>query len=386
MKQYHRVYAEINIDNIKSNLKAIKEYVGLDKEIMAVIKADGYGHGAVPIARQLYKAGICSIGVATLQEAIALRKINIDIPIIVLGYFPKEECEDLIRYTIIPTVFKFSTAKNISDTAVKLGKVAKIHIKIDTGMTRLGFMPKKDSIEEIAKINLLPNIEIEGIFTHFAQADSEDKTYTNNQIAIFKQFILNLEKRGINILKIHACNSAGIINYKEAHFNMVRAGIALYGLYPSKNMENSQLHLKPSLSLKSNIIYLKEVEKGVAISYDSTYITSCRCKIATIPVGYGDGYPRSLSSKGRVIIRGQYAPIVGRICMDQFMVDVTHIKDVSEGDEVVLIGNQGENAISVEEVADIDGTINYEIVCQLGKRIPRVYYQDNEIVDTVDYF
>lgn len=385
MKQYHRVYAEINIDNIDSNLKAIREYVGYDKEIMAVIKADGYGHGAIPIARHLYKAGICSIGVATLQEAISLRKMNINIPIIVLGYVPKEECEDLVLHEIIPTVFKYSAAKEISDTAVRLGELANIHIKIDTGMNRLGFFPNEDSLKEIEKISLLPNIKIEGIFTHFAQADSEDRTYTNYQINIFKDFLLRLKEIGINIPKLHACNSSGIINYKEAHFNMVRAGIALYGLYPAKAMEK-QVNLKPSLSLKSNIIYLKDVEKGAAISYDSTYITSGKCKVATIPVGYGDGYPRSLSSRGRVLIKGEYAPIIGKICMDQFMVDVTKIQDVCEGDEVVLIGSQGNNSITVEEIARLDNTINYEIVCQLGKRIPRVYYKKNKIIDTVDYF
>jgi len=386
MKQYHRVFAEINIDNIENNLKAIKDYVGHDKEVMVVIKADGYGHGAIPIARHLYEAGINSIGVATINEAIALRKYGIDIPIVVLGYSPEEEYDSLVNYDIIQTVYKYSMAKGISEVATQLGKNAKIHIKIDTGMTRLGFYPNDETVDTLVQMYDLPNMEIEGIFTHFAQADDKDQRFTILQIEIFNEFIEKLKNRGITIPKVHASNSAGLIGYKEAHYDIVRAGIALYGLYPSDQMNTSVIHLKPSLSLKSNIIFLKDVESGVPISYGGTYTTTRRCKIATIPVGYGDGYPRSLSSKGRVLIRGQYAPIVGRICMDQFMVDVTHIDGVCEGDEAVLIGSQGDNRVSVEEIADIDGTINYEIVCQLGKRIPRVYYKKGKVVNTVDYF
>lgn len=386
MNQYHRVFAEINIDYIEENLKAIKDYVGHDKEVMVIIKADGYGHGAIPIARYLYEIGINSIGVATLNEAIALRKYGIDIPIVVLGYSPEEEYESLVNYDIIQTVYKYSMAKGISDFALKAGKNAKIHIKIDTGMTRLGFYPDDKTVGALVEMHELPNLEIEGIFTHFAQADDSDNRFTNEQIKIFNNFIDKLKARGLEVPKIHASNSAGLIAYKDAHYDIVRAGIALYGLYPSDQMDTSLLSLKPSLSLKSNIIFLKDVESGVPISYGGTYITTERCKIATIPVGYGDGYPRSLSSKGRVLIRGQYAPIVGRICMDQFMVDVTHIEGVSEGDEAVLIGNQGDNKVTVEEIAAIDGTINYEIVCQLGKRIPRVYYKNGKVVNTVDYF
>lgn len=386
MKQYHRVFAEINIDYIEDNLKAIKEYVGYDKEVMVVIKADGYGHGAIPIAKYLFEAGINSIGVATINEAIALRKDGIDIPIVILGYSPEEEYSSLIEFDIIQTVYKYSMVKGISDVASKLGKNAKIHIKIDTGMTRLGFYPNDETIELLVEMCKLPNLDIEGIFTHFAKADEADRSYTLEQIKTFNTFIDKLEKKGIQISKIHASNSAGLMGYKEAHYNIVRAGIALYGLYPSDQMDQSVITLKPSLSLKSNIIFLKDVESGVAVSYGGTYITKERCKIATIPVGYGDGYPRSLSSKGRVLIRGQYAPIIGRICMDQFMVDVTQIEGVSEGDEAVLIGSQGDKNIPVEEIAAIDGTINYEIVCQLGKRIPRVYFKDGKVVNTVDYF
>ncbi len=386
MKTYHRVFAEINIDEIEENLKQIKAYVGYDKEIMVIIKADAYGHGAIPIARHLYEAGINSIGVATLNEAIALRKYNIDIPIVILGYSPEQEYDRLVKYDIIQTVYKTSIARGISQTAKTLDKKVKIHIKIDTGMTRLGFYPDKESVKSIIEISKLPNIEIDGIFTHFARADEENSEFTLQQIDKFNNFIELLKAEGLKIPKLHTANSAGMLRYKEAHFDIVRVGIALYGLYPSKEMEKSTVTLKPSLSLKSNIIFLKDVKANTAISYGGSYITEKDCKIATIPVGYGDGYPRSLSSKGRVLIRGEYAPIVGRICMDQFMVDVTHIENVSEGDEAVLIGQQGDNRITVEEIAELDGTINYEIVCQLGKRIPRVYYKKGIVVSTVDYF
>lgn len=386
MKTYHRVFAEIDIDDIEENLKEIKAYIGNDKEIMVIIKADAYGHGAIPIARHLYEAGINSIGVATLNEAIALRKYNIDIPIVILGYSPEEEYDRLVKYDIIQTVYKTSIARGISQAAKTMDKKVKIHIKIDTGMTRLGFYPDTESVKSIIEISKLPNIEIDGIFTHFARADEESREFTLQQIEKFNNFIEMLKEEGLKIPKLHTANSAGMLGYKEAHYDIVRVGIALYGLYPSKEMEKSNVKLKPSLSLKSNIIFLKQVKAGTAVSYGGSFVTQNDCKIATIPVGYGDGYPRSLSSKGRVLIRGEYAPIVGRICMDQFMVDVTHIENVSEGDEAVLIGKQGDNSITVEEVAELDGTINYEIVCQLGKRIPRVYYKKGIVVSTVDYF
>ncbi len=386
MKQYHRVHAEINIDYIEQNLHAIKQYVGTDKEVMLVIKADGYGHGAIPIARQLYEAGIDYIGVATLQEAVALRKYGIDIPIMILGFTHEDEYPILIEHNIIQTVYRYEMAVKLSQVAVEMGRTATIHIKIDTGMTRLGFYPTDESVELIKRMHGLPGLKIEGLFTHFAQSDTHDRAYTQLQLDRFNELNRKLEAAGIFIPKKHASNSGGVINYPDAHFNMVRAGIILYGLYPSDDVDQSLLKIKPSLSLLSNVIFVKEVAAGVPISYGGTYVTDCARRIATIPVGYGDGYPRSLSSKGRVLIHGQYAPIVGRVCMDQFMVDVTHIPDVIEGDEAVLIGAQGSNCVTVEEIAQLDGTINYEIVCQLGKRIPRVYFKNGEVVYTVDYF
>jgi alanine racemase len=277
-------------------------------------------------------------------------------------------------------------AKGISEKAVEMKKRAKIHIKVDTGMGRIGFALTEDSIKEVLAISQLPNIEVEGIFTHFSKADEVDKTYTYEQISKFDEFVKKLELKGLHIKYKHAANSAGIIEYSEAHYNIVRAGIALYGLYPSQEVSTNKIKLKPALSLISQVIFTKTVEKGTKISYGGIYTTKERSVIATVPVGYGDGFPRALSSKGRVLIRGQYAKIVGRVCMDQFMVDVTHIEGVCEGDEAVLIGKQGDNQITVEEIADIAGTINYEIVCQLGKRIPRVYYKDDEYMYATDYY
>lgn len=386
MEYYRRVYTEINLDAIKHNIIEIQKLLKGKSKVMPIIKADGYGHGAVPIAKFLQEEDIDKFGVATIEEAVALRKNNIHKPLLVLGYTPNNQVIDLVKYDLIQTVFKYSMAEAISKMAKECNKNVKIHLKIDTGMGRIGFLPNKESIELIKNIYNLPNIEIEGIFTHFSKADEVDKTYTKHQLSVFNKFVRDLEEVGVCIPIKHAANSAGIIDVEEAHFDLVRLGIATYGLYPSDDVNKRIISLKPALSLISHIIYIKEVEKGTYISYGGTYKTKDRAKIATIPVGYGDGYDRGLSSKGRVLIRGQYAPIVGRVCMDQFMVDVTNIKGVADDDEVVLIGKQGEKNITVDEIASLIGTINYEVVCQLGKRIPRVYKQNSKCIYTVDYF
>ncbi|MFP4697927.1 MAG: alanine racemase [Eubacteriales bacterium] len=386
MDKYYRVYAQIDLDAIAYNLKEIVRIKDANAEVMALIKADGYGHGAIPISRTLVENGVDRLGVAVIEEGIALRKSGVDIPILVLGYTPEHQIEQLINYNLTQAVFKINMVNEIGKIAKRLNKKAKIHIKIDTGMGRLGFFPKDETIEIIKYILSIPNVEVEGIFTHFAKADEKDKTYTYNQLEIFNKFIDKLKKQKINIPIKHAANSAGLIEVKEGHFQLVRAGISIYGLYPSDDIDFNKIELKPALSLKSHIIFLKEVEKGTSISYGGTYITSRKSRIATIPVGYGDGYPRALSSKGRVLIRGQYAPIIGRICMDQFMVDVSNISNVEDGDEVVLIGKQGDNIITVDEIAELTNTINYEIICGLGKRIPRTYLKNNKLIESVDYF
>ncbi|TCT15326.1 alanine racemase [Natranaerovirga pectinivora] len=385
MDKYYRVFAHIDMDSIIHNLKEIISIKDKSTELMAIIKADGYGHGAVPISKVLVENGVDRLGVAVIEEGISLRKSGITAPILVLGYTPEYQILQLLKYDLIQTVFKREMAEAISKTAIEHSLIAKIHIKLDTGMGRIGFYPNEETLEIIRYINSLPNLEIEGIFTHFSTADEKDKTFTINQVDLFNGFISRLEQFDINIPIKHACNSAGLIDVKEAHYQLIRAGISIYGLFPSMDVQRN-VKLKPALSLKSHVIYLKELEIGKPVSYGCTYITDKLTKVATIPVGYGDGYPRALSSIGRVLIQGQYAPIIGRVCMDQFMVDVTHIDNVKDGDEVVLIGTQGENTITVEEIAELTNTINYEIICGLGKRIPRVYTSKSNLIHTIDYF
>ncbi|TCK92882.1 alanine racemase [Natranaerovirga hydrolytica] len=385
MEKYYRVYAQVDMDSIVHNLKEINKIKDSKSELMAIIKADGYGHGAIPVSKVLLNNGADRLGVALAEEGIALRKNNIKAPILILGFTPENQILELLKYDLTQTVFKIEMAEMLSKMAKRHSLTAKIHIKVDTGMGRIGFEPDDESIKAIKHIKSLPNLEIEGIFTHFSRADEIDPQYTDQQIYQFENFINTLEDDGIKIPIKHASNSAGLLKFKNAHYELTRVGIAVYGLYPSKDLNNT-IHLKPSLSLKSHIIFLKKVKGGTPISYGGTYIASQDSVIATIPVGYGDGYPRALSSKGRVLINGEHAPIVGRICMDQLMVDVTHIKGVQDGDEVVLIGTQKNAQITVDEIAHLTDTINYEILCGLGKRIPRVYTSKNHMIQSVDYF
>lgn len=379
MNQYYRVHAVIDLDAVCHNINEVKRVIGPGVKVMPVIKADGYGHGAVPIAKELNKIGVDAFAVAILEEGITLRNHGIKQPIVILGYTSEYQYSSLIQYEIEPTVFCYEMAESLSKIASTLGKDAKVHIKLDTGMNRIGFKPTKESLEIVKKIARLPNIRIEGIFTHFACADEADKTSARKQKAKYDQFISWLLEEGIDIPVKHVSNSACIIDMENWRMDMVRSGIITYGLYPSEEVAKDVLDLKPAMKLKTHIVHIKEVEAGEGISYNHTFITERKTKIATIPVGYADGYPRALSSKGRVLIRGQYAPIIGRICMDQFMVDVTDIEGVSVMDDVTLIGADGNNEIFVEEIADISRTINYEIVCGISKRVPRVYIRNGEI-------
>ena len=384
MKQYLRAYAEINLDAIQHNILKVKERVGKDVKVMAVIKADGYGHGADAVAQSLNKIGIDAFAVAIIEEGIALRKKGIQSPILILGYTSPYQYGELVQYELTQTVFRYEMAEKISEFAKLLGKTAKIHIKVDTGMSRIGFKDNEESVEIIKKIKELPNIEIEGIFTHFACADETDKTSAYHQFERYMNFVERLEEEGVVIPIKHVSNSAAIIDFEDTRLNMVRSGIMTYGLYPSDEVDHNKIILEPALSFKSHIIYIKEVEAGVGVSYGSTYVTKKKTKIATIPVGYADGYPRALSSKGRVLIRGQYAPIIGRICMDQFMVDVTDIEGVQELDSVTLVGCDGENKITAEEVSK-EHSFNYEFICGLSKRVPRVYIENGRQTRMVDY-
>ena len=377
MEYYDRAWAEIDLDAVCFNIESIKTCISKNTKIIAVIKADGYGHGAVQIANLLEKEQqVWGYAVATVEEAYVLRNKHIKKPILILGYTFPYSYERLIEDEIRPTVFMIETAKALSEEAIKKGKTCKIHIKIDTGMTRIGICPDEAGIVLIRQISELPGIEIEGIFTHFATADEADKTKTYNQLKIFQEYIKQVEETlELHIAIKHCSNSAGIIQIPGANMDAVRAGIILYGLWPSAEVkEDSRIQLKPVLSLKSRIVYVRMVPKGQEISYGGTFTTIRDTRVATVCLGYGDGYPRSLSNVGHVLIQGQKAPILGRICMDQFMVDVTDIDALIQvGDEVTLIGTDGTEHITMEDLDALSGRFNYELACDLGSRIPRIY-------------
>lgn len=383
---FKRVTAKVDLDAIISNYNTIKENLPKNTKIMGIIKADAYGHGALPIARQLEQLQIDMFGVATIQEAVSLRKNGIQSPMLILGYTAEEDYSALIEYDLMQTVYEKEMAFRLNDIAKQIGRKAKIHIKVDTGMGRLGFDTDSASVAAVKQIAELSHLQVDGIFTHFSKADEEDETYTQKQIADFRHFIGKLEESGIKVTHIHASNSAGIINHENAVFNMVRAGIILYGSYPSDYHANRNFHLKPALSVCAKVIFLKTVPAGHFISYGGTYRTNRETKIATISIGYADGYSRLLSNQGRVLIRGQYAKVIGRICMDQCMVDVSQIKEIQIGDEVVLFGEQNGKSICIEEVAELSNTINYEVMCLIGKRVPREYYKSGKYQFEIDYF
>ncbi|MBQ7654062.1 MAG: alanine racemase [Clostridia bacterium] len=366
-----RVYAEIDLGNLVDNLKSVKERT--KTEVMAVIKTDAYGHGAVKCAKALCENGFSNFAVATAEEADELRKYRIPGRILILGYVFPEDYPELLKNDICLTVFDFETAKEIDMAAKKISKKAAIHLKIDTGMGRIGFLPNKDSFDDIMKISKLENIEIEGIFTHFACADMTDKSFTEKQRDIFETFVAELENNGVKIPIKHDCNSAGAMDFDGGFLDMVRSGIINYGLYPSDEVKFENYSIKPVMSLISHVTLVKQVEAGTTLSYGSTFVSNKKMKIATIPVGYGDGYPRSLSNCGYVLINGKRARITGRVCMDQFMVDVTDIPDVKRGSRVTLVGKDGGEEITVEELSKLCGRFNYEFVCDINKRVPRVY-------------
>ena len=384
-ERYYRACATVNLDAIYDNVVNLGKRLKEGTKIIAVVKTDGYGHGAIPIAKTINEL-VYAYAVATVDEAVNLRRHGIIKPIYVIGYTHESQLKRLIAYDIRASVFTYDMGKAVSEMALAEGKVAKIHIKVDTGMSRIGFKPDDESAAIVKKISELPNLEIEGIFTHFAKADEKDKMATRNQYELFSNFINKLEKLGVQIPVKHCSNSAAMMELPEYNLDACRAGIAMYGLYPSEEVDKSLVDLKPALGLKSHIAYIKTIEKGTEVSYGGTFVADREMKIATIPLGYGDGYRRSLSNKGYVLINGKKANILGRICMDQFMVDVTDI-NASKDDEVVLLGKSGNEEISAERLAEMAGlTFNYEIVCHIGKRIPRVFYRNNKIVGTKDYF
>lgn len=372
MEQYLRTYAEVDLEAIAHNIEEVKRKVGNDVMVAAVIKADGYGHGSIPIAKRIENE-IDFFCVAAIEEAVELREEGFQQPILILGYTSPSQYEDIVRYHITQTIYDYETAEKLNETAKQLGSKAKIHIALDTGMNRIGFYWNEQSLDDIEAISKMEFIELEGCFSHFSCADMTDKDFSHKQMQLYDDFMEAFEKRGIVIPIKHLCNSAGIMEFDSHRFNMVRSGIITYGLYPSDEVDKTVLNLRPALQWRSHVIHVKTVEAGAAVSYGATYVTDRTTTIATISIGYADGYPRSLSNKGRVLIHGQSAPIIGRVCMDQIMVDVTHIPDVQVEDVVTLVGQDGDEYISVEEVADLSGSFNYEFVCDISKRVPRIY-------------
>lgn len=386
-QDYPRCYAKIDLDAVLHNMGQIYDALQPNTKVIAVVKTDAYGHGAVAIAKAIKDLPfLWGFAVATVKEGAILRRHGIKNPILILSLSYREELGEIVAWDLQPTMVSYARVRDLSTIARKLGKEVSIHIKIDTGMSRIGYQVQKESADEIVKIAQLPNIKVEGVYTHFAKADEADKTHVNGQILLFQRMLSMLEERNIQIPLRHCSNSAGIIDLPKANMDAVRAGIILYGLMPSDEVDQTRLQLNPVLSLKSQICYLKTLNPGRTISYGGTYEVMEPKKIATIPIGYGDGYPRSLSNKGYVLIHGQKAPICGRVCMDQFMVDVTQIASIQEGDEVTLIGTDGEETITLDDLAKLSGKFNYEFACGLGQRIPRVFYQGGEIVGVKDNF
>ena len=388
LEQYSRVCAHIDLDAILHNLEQMHAHIDADTRIMAVIKADAYGHGSVPIAWEMEELSyVHGYGVASVEEAMQLRNANIRKPILVLGYTFPYSYETLINQEITPAVFRRDVLGQLNEIAGKMNVKAPIHIKVDTGMTRIGIRPDEEGEAFVKEALACENLIVEGIFTHFSKADETDKTFANGQLNAFRTFVDKCEKdNNFKFRFVHCSNSAGIIDMPDVNMDLVRAGIILYGMWPSNEVSRDALKLEPVLSLKSHIVYVKDVEAGIPVSYNGTYITENTTRIATIPVGYADGYPRNLSNTGTVIICGKRAPIIGRVCMDQFMVDVTHIPECKEGDEVTLIGRDGDECITIEELGDISGRFNYEFACEIGKRTPRVFFRHGKPFCAKDYY
>ncbi len=384
MSRYYRMRADINLTAIRKNIITMKNKIPNDKKLLAVIKANAYGHGAIEVANALDDLADY-YGVAFIDEALELRKARIHKPILILGHTDDSLFETIIDYDITQTIYSVRQAKILSDIALNKGKRAKVHIKIDTGMNRIGFACQKEYVEDIVSISRMPGIELEGIYTHYYLADIKDKHYANMQLEKYGQMVDWLEEQGVTFSIRHISNSAGIMEMPNDTYDMVRAGIAMYGLYPSDEMDKESCVLYPAMELKSHITHVKTIHAGETVGYGATYEADDEKRIATVEVGYADGYPRALSNQGRMLVHGQYVPIVGRVCMDQTMVDVTDITDVNVGDEVVLVGKQGVNHIPVEELADATMRFNYEFVCDVNRRVPRVFYQDEKIISEKNY-
>lgn len=387
MKKYDRIKAVVSLDAIAHNFEEMRKNIKDDTKIIAVIKADGYGHGAEAIAALIHEYDyIWGFAVATPEEALRLRSFGVRKPVLILGIVFEEYFPELIAQDIRLTVCEYKMAEMLSREGMRQGKTVHIHLALDTGMSRIGFADVPESVEKIRKIAALQNMEIEGMFTHFARADESDLTPAREQLDRYLVFAGLLEEKGIHIPLKHCSNSAGIIRMPQANLDAVRAGITIYGLYPSDEVERDKVRLEPAMELKSHITYIKELKAGTPVSYGGTYTAPKDIRTATVPAGYADGYPRSLSNKGWVLIRGRRAPVIGRICMDQFMVDVSEIPDACVGDEVTLIGKDGKEMISMEEMGDLSGRFSYEFACDISKRVPRVYTKNGKEWGELTFF
>jgi alanine racemase len=374
-------FVSIDLDALEGNLAAVRAKTG--KKIMAIVKADAYGHGAVQVARAL--EGKCEFfGVSSAAEALELRYAGISTPILILGHTPANACQALVRHEIRPTIFRMEDALELSRAATTLGVTARFHLAVDTGMSRIGFAPTEESIEVCLRLAALPGLEVEGIFSHYATADCADLTQAVCQEQRFRWFCARLEERGLRIPLRHMDNSAGLMNF-QSPYELVRSGIVTYGLYPSSEVSPDKLPIRPVLNWKSRISNLQTLPAGRAIGYGGTFVTTAPTRVATVPIGYADGYRWSLSGNFHVLIRGCFAPILGRVCMDQMMVDVTNITDVEFGDTVVLVGRDRDKAITVEEISAAAGTFPYEFVCGISRRVPRVYLRGGQPDHTVRY-
>ena len=383
VKAYHRIEARVDLDAIRANIETVKALNPSEEKVLLVIKADAYGHGAAVLAEEMDDLADY-FGVAEIDEAVELRNSGVKKPILILGYTDETEYEDLLNYDITQAVYDVEKCRSLSLLAEKTGRKARVHIKVDSGMHRIGFQADEQGIAEAEELFSMPGLSVEGIFTHFAKADEKDKTSAMEQYRAFSDFVKTLEDRGHDLGVRHIDNSAGAMELHSKGFDMMRLGIVIYGLYPSEEVDKSVV-IRPAMQLVTHITHLKTLPAGCGISYGHTFVTERETRVATVSAGYADGYPRAQSGTGRVLIRGEYAPILGRVCMDQFMVDVSHIPDAEIGDEVVLFGTDGEKNISVEEVAEPAVSFNYELVCNVARRVPRIYVRNGEAVGEINY-
>ncbi|PEA54933.1 alanine racemase [Bacillus pseudomycoides] len=375
---------EVNLDAVKHNVREFKKCVN-DENItmMAAVKANGYGHGAVEVAKAAIEAGIHQLAVAFVDEGIELREAGVTVPILVLGYTPVDAVKDAVEHNIMITVYRIEDLKGINEIANQLEKRARIQVKIDTGMSRIG-LQEEEVLPFLEELKNMKYIEVEGMFTHYSTADEADKTYTNMQTGLFEKAVNTAKELGIHLPYIHSSNSAGSMELGNTFQNMVRVGIGIYGMYPSKEVDHTAVSLKTALSLKSKVAHIKQAKKNCGVSYGNTYVTTGEEWIATVPIGYADGYNRQLSNKGYALINGIRVPVLGRVCMDQLMLDVTKAMPVHVGDEVVFYGSQGKESLYVDEIADTLGTINYEVTCMLSRRLPRIYIKDDKPMEIIN--